>query len=110
MTPKHRWKTTGEVADQLGVSESTIRRWLREEKLEGERIGRRWLIPEQPDIELTVAEAATLVRAHPDTVRRWLAEGKLPGRRTAREWRIPKADLINLIEHPSVTGYPMSDN
>lgn len=110
MTPIHRWKTTEEVAEQLGVSESTVRRWLRQEKLEGQRIGRRWLVPEQPDTELTVTEAAALVRAHPDTVRRWLTEGKLPGHRTAREWRIPKAALVNLIEQPTVTGYQMSDN
>jgi excisionase family DNA binding protein len=110
MALKHRWKTTDEVAIQLGVSESTVRRWLRQDKLEGQRIGRRWLVPEQPDTELTVVEAAALVRAHPDTVRRWLAEGKLPGRRIGREWRIPKTDLINLIEQPTSTGYRMSDN
>lgn len=110
MAPEHRWMTTDEVADGLGVSRSTVRRWLRERKIEGRRIGKRWLVPQPRDGELTVAETAELVRAHPDTVRRWLAEGKLPGRRNGNQWRVSQADIIDLVEGVSATGYRMSDN
>ena len=106
MATAQRWMTTGEVADQLGVSPSTIRRWLKEDRLPGNKIGTRWLIQRPIAAELT----AELLRAHPDTMRRWLAEGKLPGRRAGREWRIPHAKVIALVEGARPTGYIMSDN
>jgi excisionase family DNA binding protein len=110
MTPEHRWLTTDEVAENLGVSRSTVRRWLREEKLAGHRIGKRWLVPRPKDTELTVVETAHLLRSHPDTVRRWLVDGKLPGRRSGKQWRIPQAHVVELVEGSSATGYNMSDN
>lgn len=110
MTPEHRWMTTDEVADGLGVSRSTVRRWLREQRIEGHRIGKRWLIPQPKDTELSVAETAELVRAHPDTVRRWLAEGKLPGRRTGRRWSVPQSRVIELVEGTSITGFDIQHN
>lgn len=110
MTPEHRWMTTDEVAAELGVSSSTVRRWLREQKIEGQRIGKRWLVPQPKNVELTLAQTAQLVRAHPDTVRRWLAEGKLPGRRDGNRWSVPQAGVIELIEGTSTTGYRIDNN
>lgn len=34
-----------EFSEIIGTPETTIRRWLREGKLKGTRIGRKWLIP-----------------------------------------------------------------
>lgn len=110
MAPEQRWLTTDEVAESLGVSRSTVRRWLREQKIAGHRIGKRWLVLRPMEAELTVVETARLLRAHPDTVRRWLVEGKLPGRRVGKQWRVPQAQLIDLIEGSTATGYEMSNN
>jgi excisionase family DNA binding protein len=98
MDRKHRWMTTEEIAAQMGVSPSTVRRWLKQNRLRGRRIGKRWLVPEQERVELTPQEAAELLRVAPDTVRRWLAEGKVPGRHDGRRWRIPRDQIISLIE------------
>lgn len=110
MAPEQRWMTTDEVAERLGVSRSTVRRWLNEERLPGNRIGKRWLVLRPADADLSAKEAADLLRAHPDTVRRWLAEGKLPGKRVGRQWRIPRAEIIARIEGSAPTGYEMSSN
>lgn len=110
MTVDQRWMITGEVADRMGVSRSTVRRWLKDDRLSGNRIGKRWLVLRPISPELTVKEAAQLLRAHPDTVRRWLAEGRLPGRRVGKQWRIPQADVIALIEGAPPSGYTIGDN
>lgn len=110
MAPEHRWLTTDEVAEILGVSRSTVRRRLRGEKLAGRRIGKRWLVPQPLAPELTVDETARLLRSHPDTIRRWLAEGKLPGHRSGRQWRVEQARVIELVEGSSTTGYDISKN
>ena len=43
--------TPNEVAKKLKVSEQTIRRYLREGKLEGFKIGNNWRIKEQSFLE-----------------------------------------------------------
>ena len=98
MDREHRWMTTEELAERLGVSPSTIRRRLKAKRLRGRRIGKRWLIPEQERVELTPQEAAELLRVAPGTVRRWLAEGKVPGHRDGRRWQIPRDEMIAMIE------------
>jgi len=98
MDREHRWMTTQEIAEEMGVSPSTIRRWLKDGRLQGRRIGRRWLVPPQERVELTPQEAAEMLRVAPDTVRRWLAEGKVPGRQQGRRWHIPRDEMIALIE------------
>jgi excisionase family DNA binding protein len=110
MTPEQRWMTTDEAAQKLGVSRSTVQRWLKEQRLSGNRIGKRWLVLRSTNTDLTVKEAAHLLRAHPDTVRRWLAEGKLPGHRVGRQWRVSQAQVISLIEGSTTTGYEISSN
>lgn len=90
--------TTAEAAKVLRVSPSTVRRWLADERIEGQRIGKRWLIPQPGSNELSIREAARLLRAHPETVRRWLVEGRIPGRRVGRQWRVQRNQLIALVE------------
>jgi excisionase family DNA binding protein len=98
MDREHRWMTTEEIAVQMGVSPSTVRRWLANKRLHGRRIGKRWLVPPQDQVELTPQEAAAMLRVAPDTVRRWLAEGKVPGRQVGRRWQIPRDEMIALVE------------
>lgn len=98
MDREHRWMTTEEIAVQMGVSPSTVRRWLQTNRLQGRRIGKRWLVPPQDRVLLTPQEAAELLRVAPGTVRRWLAEGKVPGRQVGRRWQIPRDEMIALVE------------
>ena len=42
---KRKVLTVPEFSEQTGVSQSTIRRWLKNKELRGTRIGRKWLIP-----------------------------------------------------------------
>lgn len=98
MERDHRWLTTQEIAVQMGVSASTVRRWLKERRLHGRRIGKRWLVPPQDEIVLTPQEAAELLRVAPGTVRRWLAEGRVPGRQIGRRWEIPRDEMIAVVE------------
>lgn len=98
MVHEHRWLTTQEIAVQMGVSPSTVRRWLKENRLHGRRIGKRWLVPPQDEIVLTPQEAAELLRVAPGTVRRWLVEGRVPGRQIGRRWQIPRNEMIALVE------------
>jgi len=82
----------------MQVSPSTVRRWVHDDRLRGARIGRRWLIPDPAHLELTVDEAAEMLRAHPATVRRWLATGRVHGTRRGRRWYIRRDDLVAAIE------------
>lgn len=43
--------TPEEIAEKLKVSEQTIRRYLREEKIEGFKIGNNWRIKEKCFLE-----------------------------------------------------------
>ena len=44
--------TPEEVAERLQLSEQTVRRWLREEKLKGVKLGSKWRIRERDIQEL----------------------------------------------------------
>lgn len=44
-TQEAKYQTVGEVAETYRVGEETIRRWLREHKLAGTKLGKSWLIP-----------------------------------------------------------------
>jgi excisionase family DNA binding protein len=42
-----------EFADRLRVPPTTVRRWLREGRIKGRKIGRRWFVPHS-EIEKTI--------------------------------------------------------
>jgi excisionase family DNA binding protein len=104
MTPEQPWLTTAEVATQLQVSQSTVRRWVYDHRLRGARVGKRWLIADPARSELTLEQAAALLRSHPDTVRRWLASGRLIGTRRGGRWSIRRDDLVAAIERGATRG------
>ncbi len=60
-----QWLTVSEVADQLSVTEETIRRWLRDGRLDGVRLSRRagWRIRPQSVTEMLERFALEGVRA-----------------------------------------------
>ncbi|WP_431976151.1 helix-turn-helix domain-containing protein [Micromonospora haikouensis] len=41
--------------------------------------------------QLTIAEAAAILRAPTSTVHTWATSGRLPGARTAEGWRVPES-------------------
>jgi excisionase family DNA binding protein len=49
--------------------------------------------------DLSVDEAAQLLRVSSGTIRRWIDAGKLPATRTGRFWRIRQADVDNLAQN-----------
>jgi excisionase family DNA binding protein len=46
---------TAEAAPRLGRSERTIRRWIREGRLPGQKVGRDWVVDEDAVAELELA-------------------------------------------------------
>lgn len=49
-------------------------------------------MPQPDEIDLTVAEAATMLRVSPRTLYRYIEDGLLPGVwKTQGEWRIPRS-------------------
>ena len=42
-----------EFAEVLGVPPTTVRRWLREGRIRGRKIGRRWFVPHS-ELEITI--------------------------------------------------------
>ena len=55
-----RWLTVKETAERFGVSDKTIRRWIKDEKVHAEKhqgpYGEQWMIPES---EVTTAQEIT---------------------------------------------------
>lgn len=43
-----------EFADRLCVPPTTVRRWLREGRIKGRKIGRRWFVPHS-EVEKTIS-------------------------------------------------------
>jgi len=49
------------------------------------------------DQELTIPEAAAVVRRDPETVRRWVRAGRLPARKVGTSYVVWREDLMDLI-------------
>jgi excisionase family DNA binding protein len=59
--------------------------------------------------ELTVHEAAALVRRNPETIRRWVRAGRLPHRRVGTTILLYRDDLLDLVsglEEPAMLALP----
>lgn len=54
---KDEYLTIPEAAEHLGVAESTIRRWIREERLPSYRLGARRILVKHDDVERLVHPA-----------------------------------------------------
>lgn len=96
--------TPEEAAAQFGVSPETIRRWCRQGKLQGVKVGEQWRViseDEQPPLAeedlLTPAEAAKALRVSTETVRRWCRRGAVRHHRVGGQWRIPRAEVERIL-------------
>lgn len=59
--------TVADVATFLQVPENTVRLWLREKKIPGRRIGKRWLIVEADLVDsLRVPAVLAVIRSQPE--------------------------------------------
>lgn len=61
------------------------------------------------DEELTIPEAAAIIRRDPETVRRWIRAGRLPARKVGASYVIWREDLSELVarqEEPEMLPLP----
>ena len=92
------------TARQLGVSELTIRRHIRDGRLTAFQIGGTWRsagprlarIEDLPD-SCTVAQIAHSLDVSELTVRRYIRAGELPATKHSRSWVIKRSDLEQLL-------------
>ena len=42
---KKQFTSPAEVAARLGVTQHTVRNWIREQRIQAKRVGGRWLVP-----------------------------------------------------------------
>lgn len=66
---------------------------------------------ESRDVDLTVAEAGSILGRAPSTIRTWAGQGRLVGayRLAGREWRIPRAALRSLRDAADLGSEDPSD-
>lgn len=57
MSSSKDFLTTKEFADKAGVSTSTVSKWLRTKKIEGQKKGRKWIIAAAEIAKVTTAKA-----------------------------------------------------
>ena len=57
------------------------------------------MVAAHDSFELTVKQAAELVRRDPETVRRWVRSGRLPYRRIGTTVLLHRDDVLNLVAH-----------
>lgn len=111
--------TIAEVAERMGVSKSGVYRRIAGGDLRAIRIGDRAMRVLESDLlayvdpvgpELTVREAATVLRLSPSMVYDLIREGRLPAAdRGPRRLRVLRSELEAYIEgRPMVTEVPES--
>ncbi len=97
-------RTIRETARQLGVSELTVRRRLRDGILQGVQLGGSWRLPgpgidrirELPE-ECSVEQIAQSLIVSELTVRRWIMSGQFPATKSHRVWMIKRSDLEQIL-------------
>lgn len=124
---EERLLTPKEVANILGVTQDTVRGWIKAGKLgaiklagklirikqsELDRFIREGQIslgresskaPGEPDL-LTVREAACYLRVRKDTLYKWLREGKIPHIKINRHIRVARTALDKFILEGTTRG------
>jgi excisionase family DNA binding protein len=93
------------AARQLGVTELTIRRRIRDGKLPAVQIGGSWRLRgpgfdrlcELPE-ECTVRQVAHSLYVAEITLWRWVRDGHIPASKRGRMWMIKRSDLEGLLK------------
>lgn len=119
MSSSTQYMTTQEYAEKIGMSASTISKWLRSGKIKGEKQNGKWIIPleqdHQPPVQsakpqqpaptnakatrqgrsFTVAQFSKMSYLTESGVIRWLQEGRLKGAKDeSGQWHV-SADSLN---------------
>ena len=101
--PEERMLTIREVATRENVSENTVRRWIHNGELPGERLTQKEAMLTRQmsgsyqirladykefvlDHRHTVSAVARRMHRHPNTIRKWLREGRIPGYKRGKAW------------------------
>jgi len=90
-----------EAAEKLGLSESQVRRLLRQDKIKGRKLLRDWVVLSLDYNFLTVKEASRKLKLGPGQVRRLLAEGKIKGIKPGRDWVVLSLDYQRKRKAPA---------
>jgi excisionase family DNA binding protein len=84
--PSGELMTLTEIATELGVNPSTVRLWVREQRLPAQKVGRKWLVS-RLDLETMLENEPRI--GQPRT--------SLPGGVTPTDWsEIPEQATLNL--------------
>jgi len=81
-----------EASEKLGISQSQVRRLLREDRLKGKKLVRDWIVLSLDYNTYSVKEASRKLGLGSSQVRRLLADGKIKGRKLARDWVVLSLD------------------
>lgn len=105
--------STENAAKQLGISVSTLRRFLKAGVIAYFRVGNRIRFSSD-EIErfgnvVNLREAADILGVHTLTVTRLIKSGKLPAHRIGRPYRISITDLEKFMESDTMKGNKIID-
>jgi excisionase family DNA binding protein len=96
--------TIRETAKQLGVTELTVRRHIKNGKLHAIQVGGSWRIPTPNSVriielpaECNLHQVANSLDVSDLTVRRWIKSGQFPATKRDRMWVVQRSDLENLL-------------
>lgn len=118
MALSNQYMTTQEYAEKVGLSASTISKWLRSGKIQGEKQNGKWLIPVDQNNQssetsaksqkptpsetkqtrqgqsYTVAQFSEMTYLTEFGVIKWLQEGRLKGAKdTSGQWLVSRENL-----------------
>jgi excisionase family DNA binding protein len=91
------------AAKQMGVSELTVRRHVRDGRLRAVLVGGTWRIPRADatplhlPAECSIRQVANSLEVSEVTVRRWIHSGDIPATKTGKYWRVPRQFLEVLL-------------
>jgi excisionase family DNA binding protein len=92
------------AAKQMGVSELTVRRHVRDGRLRAVLVGGTWRIPRANPgpmlhlpVECSIRQVANSLEISEVTVRRWIHSGEIPATKRGKHWKVPRRFLEVLV-------------
>jgi excisionase family DNA binding protein len=116
--PESELLSVAQVAQRMDVTETTVRLWLKQERLRAQKLSGRWMVQEQdlaalrPDRqvteigEMTVTQAAEKIGLHTATIRMWIRDGLLDARFDGRKYWVRGSVLQRLLDDKPRLGTP----
>jgi transposase len=81
-----------EASEKLGISQSQVRRLLKQDRLKGKKLVRDWVVLSLEYNTHSVKEASKKLGIGSSQVRRLLARGEIKGKKLARDWVVLSLD------------------